>query len=186
MKSLKNTLNRDRFFSALVTGVFIAVAGVTTASAESWELRTADDEVIGTKDIEAGRIDKGIRVLENRLSSAKYPLKSAVLVNLCLAYTVKRDYETAMDYCNKAVSLRANGVDGYNNRGVIHALQGDFAAAISDFRKAGCLHECPAEPPSQASTPKQVARRNLQRAQTQLAIQEKAGGELQASASVTP
>ena len=168
---------KARIHSLGITGVvtFVMASLVTVAHAESWELRTADMEVKGTRDIEAGRVDKGIRVTETHFASAPYEEKGAMLTNLCLAYILKQDFDAASSYCDRAVAhpRGRSSREAYNNRGVLNAMLGNYAAALSDFEQAGCLRDCAsAGGKRNANARMAVARRNLNRAQVQLARQQ--------------
>lgn len=166
MKALNTKIS-----SIFIAVIALSVMGIAPASAESWELRTAAEEVNGTRDLEAGNIDKSIRVFERSYRSTPYKLKGAVLTNLCVAHALKRDFETAMDYCNQAAERGSGSREAFNNRGVLNAIQGNYAAAVSDFEKAGCLSECPSNLSNQGNDRMDVAQRNLGRAQSGLANQ---------------
>jgi tetratricopeptide (TPR) repeat protein len=168
MKALNITA---KYSSSIIAIIALFTVGLTTASAESWELRTAAEEVNGTRDLEAGNLDKSIRVLERSYRSTPYDSKGAVLTNLCVAHTLKRDFETAMDYCNRAAERGNGSREAFNNRGVLNALLGNYTGAVSDFKKAGCLNECPSDLANQGNDRMDVAQRNLDRAQTELANQ---------------
>ena len=172
--------------SVFIIAVLSMPLASTLASAESWELRTAAEEVKGTRAIEAGQLDKGIRILEAHLSTAPNRSKGAVLTNLCLAYTLKRDFETAMDFCNRAVARGYNDREAHNNRGVLHAMLGNYTAAVSDFAEAGCLRECPNNLAVTGNKRMDVAKRNLHRAKVQLALQEEQNGEVQVVKQAVP
>jgi tetratricopeptide (TPR) repeat protein len=181
MKTQTSTSNSINTLFSIITGAFLMTAVLAPANAESWELRTADEEVWGTRDIEAGRLDKGISISEQRYTSTPLAQKAAILTNLCLAHTLKRNYEIAMAYCDRAVAHRRGGREAYNNRGVLHAILGNYAAATSDFRKAGCMHDCPNNLAVKGNKRMDVAKRNLNRAEIKLALQEKQDQEFQVS-----
>ena len=166
MKALNTKIS-----STFIAVVALSIMGITSASAESWELRTAAQEVNGTRDLEAGNVDKSIRILKRSYRSTPYDSKVAVLNNLCVAHALKRDFETAMDYCNQAADRGKGSREAFNNRGVLHAIQGNYTAAVTDFEKAGCLSECPSELTNQGDDRMDVAQRNLGRAQNELANQ---------------
>ena len=132
----------------------------------------------GTRYIEAGHIDKGIRVLEWYLKAARKREKGVVLTNLCMGYTLKREYEQAASYCDQAVASYRGTKVPYNNRGVLRALQGDYEGAMADLRKAGCVGECPADLTKSTGPNMSVARRNLSRVQQRhAALQRQTEGE---------
>lgn len=67
---------------------------------------------------------------ENRYSDIHY-------TNLCTAYVVTRQFEKAGPICDRAVDAEGDYVGtAYNSRGVLHALQGDYFAAMEDFKEA--------------------------------------------------
>ena len=183
MKTQPTTANNINTMYSIITGLILMTSYQAPASAEPWELRTATEEVQGTRDIEAGRLDKGIRVSELHYTTTPKSQKGAILTNLCLAHTLKRDYETAMDYCNRAVSHRKGGRAAYNNRGVLHTILGNYRMATSDLEKAGCMKVCVDNLPIKGdkARPMAVAKRNLKRAQFQLALQEKQDKEFHAA-----
>ena len=181
MKTQPTTAKNINTMFAIITGVFLMTAVQAPVAAESWELRTAAQEVRGTRDIEAGRLDEGIRVSKLYYTSTPLAHKAAILTNLCLAYTLKRSYEAAMEYCDRAVAHRRGGREAYNNRGVLHAILGNYAAATSDFRKAGCLDDCPNNLAAKGNRRMDVAKRNLNRAEIKLASQEKQDQEFHAA-----
>ena len=179
MQAQTNITKINVVVSAIAAAVLLTTLVSAPAGAESWELRTAAEEVKGTRAIEAGRLDKGIRILEANYGTTPYLLKGAVLTNLCLAYTLKRDFETAMDYCNRAVARGNNDREAHNNRGVLQALLGNYSAAAADFEEAGCLGECPNTLAVAGNQRMDVAKRNLDRAQFQLAQQAEQNREIQ-------
>jgi Flp pilus assembly protein TadD len=119
-----------RILSSLCLMLIVAGANAQTASS-NFELILVD--VPGMSEIENGRIDEGIDVSTKlrQISS----VKSETRVNLCAAYILKRDFESAEKACNDAVSSNRSDA-AYNNRGVLRALQGKFEGATSDFRQA--------------------------------------------------
>ena len=156
--------------AAMVTG-FLFAGYPAVAKADQWELRTATTEVPGTREIEAGDLEKGIRVSQFAFTSIPYNRKPDILTNLCVAYILKRDAENATQYCDQAVE-RGGGNTAYNNRGVLRALQGDYQKALEDFRHAArlaCKDGCDMSVKDQRDTPTHVAKRNLGRAETKYA-----------------
>ncbi len=121
-------------------GLFLVLASAG-AWAESWELRSAEPSVPGSAEIETGRIDEAISILTRQLSSAT-TVDIAILDNLCVAYAIKLEYDTAMRYCNQALGYAPYRAVALNNRGVLRAVTGDNRGAIQDFRRASCLRSC--------------------------------------------
>ena len=166
------TTRIGRTAGTILTAMALGFSSLPSAQAESWELRTATTEVKGTRDLEAGKLDKAIRVMEANYGTTPYVEKGAMLTNLCVAYILKRDLDRATSYCDRAVKRGFNDRAAYNNRGVLHVMQGDYNAAISDFEQAGCLDTCPESLDIRGNDTMDVAKRNLQRAQVHYAQQQ--------------
>jgi len=173
MNMISSASKRTHIISEKAVILLLLIGLPWTAAAESWQLQTAVEEVPGTRDIEAGQVDKGIRVLQWYLKAAPVRQKGVVLTNLCMAYILKREYEKAAGYCDHAVARDRPPKVAYNNRGVLRALQGDYTGALNDFRKAGCLRDCPAKLTIPGSLPMMVARQNLSRAEQQWAVMQR-------------
>ncbi len=128
--------------------LIVVVAGTTSlpvvAAAQNYsdalEIRTSDQEVWGTREVESGDYAKGIEKLKTRLNpSGVSNFQAPILINLCVAYTATHDYENATRFCNRAIDNGSNLGLAYNNRGVLHYLTGNVDASIADFEKAGEL-----------------------------------------------
>ena len=62
--------------------------------------------------------------------------------NLADACLRTGDYSnTVLEYCNKAIELRPDFAEAYNNRGTTYAGQGRFEEAVRDYAKAISLRE---------------------------------------------
>ena len=132
-----------------------------TAAAESWELRPAAAPSPGTLEIEAGRPDDAILILIPALDAANGRSRLAILENLCVAYALKQEYGTALQYCNRAAADGAASATTFNNRGVVRAVSGDNRGASRDFQRAGCLPDCGND--CDSSGVRAALRRNLAR-----------------------
>lgn len=152
---------------AAVAALMIA-AFPSISCADGWELRTTERAVPGTAEIEAGNTDKAIEISEVRLPHASPREAVAYLTNLCIGYILKKDFETAGEYCDKAVNSPTEKTVSLNNRGVLKALQGDLVGAIDDLARAaseGCVGECSQSADAPGDLPRPIARRNLGRAE---------------------
>ena len=166
MKTQQNIIvNRTNTILATITGAVLLATATVSANAGGLELRTADQEVEGTRHVEEGRIDKGIRVLETYMQVPYQRRHRGVyLTNLCAAYILKRDFSTAREYCDRGVEARTGSRDSFNNRGVLNALEGNLEAAMSDFAQAGSVNAS-----SEGTSRNAVAQRNLVRVQAAFA-----------------
>jgi len=104
------------------------------ASAEdAWELGVHDTYVYGTSDLLSGNMDVAIAKLETRLGYRAHDMRAPVLANLCVAYTMKRDFESAEKYCDESIKNGWNLGLAYSNHGVLNIARGNIAAAHADF-----------------------------------------------------
>lgn len=142
-----------------ISAVFLLLAAA--ASADSWELRPAAGDAPGSAQIEAGQIDTAIEILSEELESAIGPTRLAVLQNLCVAYAMKREYDTATRYCDRAAAHKEANAETFNNRGVVRAVTGDHRGAKQDFERATCLADC--GPDCDSTGIGDVVEQNLQR-----------------------
>ena len=161
----------------MIAALFAAMP--STVQADGWELRTAEQAVPGTREIEQGKIARAIEISKVRLPHASAQNKVAFLTNLCVAYILTREFNEADDYCSQAVKRPNEQAVTYNNRGVLRAMQGDVEAAMQDFAKAstsGCVGKCSDSAKAPRDLPRPLARRNFDKAQY-LVQQSKSSGD---------
>ena len=146
--------------SVLVFGTTMFAPG--PAAADTWELRTVDLEVPGTREIENGEIDKGLEISHIWATRVSGRREVAVMTNLCIGYIVKQDFSKAEEFCRQAAEHELEKTVTHNNRGVLRALQSKFEQAEADFQMAAdtdCAESCADD--ATGSFPDHVARRNL-------------------------
>ena len=161
---------------AAAAAALVVAALPAGAHGDGWELQTSSKAVPGTRQIEAGNPEKAIRIAELYLPT--FRPKSAALTNLCVGHLLLRDFDKAEQYCNEALARPGERAVAYNNRGVLRALQGDYAAALRDFSIAAGDKECDA-PLHVPKDLRPVAQRNVERAEMRLLASTKpkdAGG----------
>ncbi len=73
----------------------------------------------------------------------KHPHSSVALNSLGAEYMLRRDYDRAIKYFNKAINEDVNNHKGYYNRGLLYAQTGKFNEALTDFNKAIDLKKYP-------------------------------------------
>lgn len=125
--------------SAIVVAIAAAAALLLprAAAADRYELQVHDDEVYGKYALLEGDIDTSIARLERRLARTRSHRNLApVLINLCAAYTMKRDFEKAEERCDAAIDNGWSVAMAYNNRGIMNVAQRDYLAAVDDFESA--------------------------------------------------
>lgn len=150
-------------FGVRQTIAMVFLLGSMNAGAASWELRHSAGDVPGSPEIEAGDIESAIRVLLLEVDSAASDTHLAVLENLCVAYAIKLEYDTAMRYCDQAVGHSSASASTFNNRGVLRAVIDDHRGAIQDFRRASCMRNCSRGRTCDADSVQASIRRNLAR-----------------------
>ena len=170
MTTNTNKLVKTHAIATAFMATLMIIAFPSFAFAEGWELRTTEQPVPGTAEIESGNADKAIKISKVRLPHASPREEVAYLTNLCIGYILRKDFETAGTYCNEAVNSPTEKTVSLNNRGVLKALQGDYIGAMEDFSQAantGCVRECNLSANVPGDFPRPIARRNLGRAEVQ-------------------
>jgi Flp pilus assembly protein TadD len=124
--------------AAVIAAIAALIAVSTTALAgDRYELRAHDADVYGKYALLDGNIDVSIERLEKRLAGARaHSFRAPLLINLCAAYTMKRDFVKAEERCDAAIENGWNAKMAYNNRGIMHVARGDYLAAVDDFEAA--------------------------------------------------
>jgi tetratricopeptide (TPR) repeat protein len=80
------------------------------------------------------RLDDAIKDFTKALSiESNY---SPAASNLSAVYFKKKEYEKALDYANKAVTMDKNNADAYANRGMAKEMTRDMEGACEDWHKA--------------------------------------------------
>jgi tetratricopeptide (TPR) repeat protein len=103
------------------------------AQAEEIKLQVSYANVPGQQELDSGRVENAIEILEERAKTSNYPLENEKST-LCAAYILAGDYRRATPACNEAVEHDASEM-AYNNRGVLRAHLGDFSGSMRDFEK---------------------------------------------------
>lgn len=152
---------RLRPLFSLLAAASLLIVGITTAQAVSpFELVTHPTNVYGVDKVASGDLEIGIKRLNMRLGSETQArsVRAPILIDLCVGYTMLKEFEAASKACNQAVDIGWYSGLAYNNRGVLNIAKGDYEAAIRDFQAA--IDESGAD---------RVAGRNLDRATERLA-----------------
>lgn len=69
----------------------------------------------------------------------KSPDKLRPLINLAKAYLNSENFEPAIVYLNKALTMNPRSYKAYNNRGVFYRLKGSYDLALKDYNQAIAL-----------------------------------------------
>lgn len=122
------------------------------ADTEPYQMGAYDNEP-GGRAVLAGDYDAAVEAASRPVLPPDSLSELIAETNLCVAGTVKRNFEMAAKACNEAVSLaalvdmarshpfrsRSAMVKALSNRGVMEAVSGAYAAAAKDFRAAASL-----------------------------------------------
>ena len=122
--------------AGLVAG--LAFAGTAVAEAPSFTLQTTDRAMYGTREVDQGRFADGAQRLERmlELAGSSRSLRQPALNELCIAYTMLRDFQAAEARCQESVENgRSTGL-ALNNRGVMRIAAGNYEAGVQDFAAA--------------------------------------------------
>ncbi|MGI9289485.1 MAG: hypothetical protein ACR2P1_29220 [Pseudomonadales bacterium] len=135
----------NNIFASVVTAPSLTAAALVAllgglspfAAAEPLQLKTADQEVYGSREIDSGKYHAGIEKLEIALARTNMRIKKApILIDLCVAYVATSNLVAAKTYCDQAVENGYNLDLAYNNRGVMHLAAGNVEQGVRDFELA--------------------------------------------------
>ena len=169
----RNSINISGTVVSLVALGALAFSHLTSAS--PFEVRAGMPSVPGTEEFEAGNIDGAIAKLKPQVGNVHGEREGSVLSTLCAAYIVKGQFGEATPYCE--ASVKHGQRIAHNNRGVLRALQGDFAGANNDFSKAAQKSYSQFEM-KVTSERRAVAERNSKRSQERWAQTRQQGEDL--------
>lgn len=115
-----------------------AVAPADDLSASSLVLGPTNQLLAGgAAALEAGRLDKGIRLT---LAGLKQPNnvadEAAAYANLCAGYAGLRRWRKALPHCDRSLELDANNWRALNNRAAVYAGLEEFDRALTDVSAA--------------------------------------------------
>ncbi|MFT4994240.1 MAG: tetratricopeptide (TPR) repeat protein [Paraglaciecola sp.] len=140
MKTIIKTVSKS-FSPALLTMLMImpvSQASATDATAGSrLMVKTSVAEVIGVREIEAGKFEQGIRKSKAALAKTSVAsLRKPLLDNLCVAHLAIKDMEQANQYCQAAINTGKTSAISYNNRAVMYYVLGNIPASLKDLDAA--------------------------------------------------
>jgi hypothetical protein len=117
--------------------VFATLATTVIYAAEPLVMQVIDEPVRGSDEIAREEYEQAIAqslVVVERYNFTKSKL--AVLTNLCIGYTMTRQFEEATEFCNHAVEIGQYEWITLNNRAVLNYLKRDFQASADDLNLA--------------------------------------------------
>ena len=182
-----NTTTVNTFIGAIAVALVLTSGTLPkNAYADSWELLTTNETVPGTRKIESGDPEEGIRLSRIFLGSAYGSRKLAILTNLCVGHIMIGQYKEAEKYCETASSRNAEGTVTHSNLGVLRAVSGDSDAAAAEFATAidaGCFGECKQTMAADSGFPRPVARRNMARIEQRIAVAQQSDEDQQVASN---
>lgn len=130
-----------RSLTVLYAAALAAILSPPSAlGAERFYMMTTETEVSGTRDLETGAPARAIaRSLPVAAEAASIDKRVAALSNLCVGYSLRREYDRALPYCEQAVSLDETHTAALVNRGVVRYFTGRRDGGIDDFERALAL-----------------------------------------------
>jgi len=97
--------------------------------------------VEGTFLIENGEVEKGMEMIRSEMvHELAYADLFSATNNLCVGHLLLKEYEKALKVCSKAIKLKPEMWQGYNNRANALFGMGDYAGAVPDYEKALSLN----------------------------------------------
>lgn len=125
---------------APLAGLLVGLAIATPAAADTpaFKLQTTDRTMYGTAQVDQGHFADGAQRLERMLQlvGTSRDLRQPALNDLCVAYTMLRDFAAAQARCQESVDNgRSTGL-ALNNRGVMRIAAGEYEAGVQDFAAA--------------------------------------------------
>ncbi len=129
----------DQILRRMAIARFLMIAAALMLGNTSWSdefpFRTAFERVPGVEEIEAGKLQAGIKLLEEQLNQVEPGDRGDILSTLCAAYIIDVSLDKAEHACNEAVETYGTHT-AYNNRGVYRVFTGDWLGAREDFDRA--------------------------------------------------
>jgi tetratricopeptide (TPR) repeat protein len=130
-------------FKSLFKTTTLALSFVAISHAQAYdnlELKTSYEDIPGVRNIEAGQYQAGIHKLQTLLGNTRMrELTAPAQTNLCVAYTALGQLSNASTYCEQAIKQHSSKRDlslAYNNRAVLHYVQGKTELSLQDMQKA--------------------------------------------------
>lgn len=123
------------------TTLALSFAAISQAQAyDNLELKTSYQDIPGVRSIEAGQYQTGIHKLQTLLSNTRVrELTAPAHTNLCVAYIALGQLSSASAYCDQAIEQHNSKRDqsiAYNNRAVLHYIQGKTELSLQDMQMA--------------------------------------------------
>ena len=130
----KNVVRRN---SPLIAPALIIAAAFMVGNqsfADGFPFRAVYADVPGANEVEAGKFQAGIKILEDQLNQVEQGNSGDIWATLCAAYIVSGSLDQAERPCNKAVELDPTYC-ALNNQGVFRVFKGDLSGAREDFER---------------------------------------------------
>ena len=116
----------------------VFAAAMLTSSpvcADGFNFRVVYADVTGVEALEAGNLERGIKILKSQLRQSDTGNTSDVWATLCGAYIISLSLVQAAEACDNAVETGPTFA-ALNNRGVLRAYRRNLDGAREDFDRA--------------------------------------------------
>ena len=95
----------------------------------------------GAEALQAGNTEEGVRLTLEGLKLADGPREQeTALSNLCTGYLRLRQFENALEHCNKLLELNENSWRAYNTRALVHLELKQYEQADQDLTRAEAIN----------------------------------------------
>ena len=126
-------------FAVVVLGALMGIstpATAETARTTIW-FSSSEDVLRGAYMVHEGKTMQGMQILHEALGNElTFYDRASAHTNLCAAYLDLKLYDTALDHCSRAISLKPMMWQALNNLAVAHHSLGNYDEAIGYYRKA--------------------------------------------------
>ena len=134
------------FYSRLLLIVFALATTGTAAGDEQTSSAESDSRTVlgprnpelneGAQELLDGNIEEGIRLTRIGLDAAMGSReRQAGLSNLCAGYVLLEEYDTALEFCNLAISENENNWRALSNRALTYVYTGRYDEALADLER---------------------------------------------------
>jgi tetratricopeptide (TPR) repeat protein len=130
----RNTMRRSSLLIALVLLIATALLMQNRSFADEFPFMVLLENVPGTAEIEGGKMQAGIKMLQDQLRQVEQEKSGDIWSTLCAAYIVTASLNQAERACNKAVEIDPT-YHAMNNLGVFHVHKGALSKAREDFER---------------------------------------------------
>lgn len=124
-------------FIAKTLGLAMLLTMCANSYAQEVQFRVGFEDVHGSRQLEEGKIEEGIQILQKELAK-EHVDRGRIVSTLCGAYLLDKTLVRARPFCEEAANAYPNS-STLNNYGVYLAISGDLEGAMKSFKRAQSL-----------------------------------------------